>query len=164
MNTFNCTRQLNQVEPIQPKNLSNIIIIREIFLKGFNIEWIRLDWDKMNAKTSNLTYFMNPNQISLRVPSDLIRLIRIVMKTFYTFELCLCMDMLLIYHCINENDFEQLLQLESKNIHKFLITLKNEKFLKERCIIEKSDDEQKPNKQIYFYINYKMMVIYIIIR
>lgn len=44
-----------------------------------------------------------------------------------------------------------------KKVHQYLINLKKEKFLNERCIMETSQDG-KQSKHSYFYINFKMLV------
>ena len=91
------------------------------------------------------------------VPSELKTLIRIIMRTFYGFELYLCMEMLLAYPCIKEEDLAELLRLESKQVHQNLVNLKKEKFVNERPIMETSGDG-KQKSHSYYYINYKMMV------
>jgi transcription initiation factor IIE alpha subunit len=93
-----------------------------------------------------------------RIPHDLILLIRIIMRTFYSFELYLCMEMLLIYPCIKEEDLADLLRLDAKVVHQHLLNLKREKFVSERSIMVTSDDGTKMTKHSYFYINYQMMV------
>ena len=91
------------------------------------------------------------------VPAELKTLIRIIMRTFYGFELFLCMDTLLAYPCIKEEDLAELLKLEAKQVHQNLVNLKKEKFVNERPIMETSGDG-KQKIYSYYYINYKMMV------
>lgn len=91
------------------------------------------------------------------VPDELKRLIRIIMRLFYQFELYLCIEMLLIYPCLKEEDLAELLRLDLKLVHQYLINLKKEKFLNEKSIMETSADG-KQSKHSYFYINYKMLV------
>lgn len=91
------------------------------------------------------------------VPDELKRLVRIIMRTFYGFDLFLCMDTLLTYPCIKEEDLAELLRLEAKQVHQNLVNLKKEKFVNERPIMETSGDG-KQKIYSYFYINYKMMV------
>ena len=109
------------------------------------------------ALNTSATVASDLNQVCLQVPADLIRLIRIVMRTFYGFELYLCMEMLMIYPCLKEEDLADLLRLDLKVVHQHLVNLKKEKFLNEQSIMETSQDGRL-SKHSYFYINYKMMV------
>lgn len=97
------------------------------------------------------------NQVCQSVPAELTRLIRMVVRKFYGFELYLCMEMLMIYPCLKEEDLAELLRLDLKTVHQYLINLKKEKFLTEHPIMETNADG-KSTKHSYFYINYKMMV------
>ena len=92
------------------------------------------------------------------VPTDLKTLIRIVLRTFYDFELFLCMEMLMLYPCIKEEDLAELLRLDLKVVHQYLLNLKREKFINEKSIMETNSSDGKQSKHSYFYINYKMMV------
>lgn len=94
---------------------------------------------------------------SIVVPGELKTLIRIIMRVFYSFESYLCIEMLLIYPCLKEEDLAELLRLDVKTVHQFLVNLKKEKFLNEKSIMETSVDG-KQSKHSYFYINYKMLV------
>lgn len=95
--------------------------------------------------------------VALVVPANLKTLIRMIMRAFYQFELFLCMEMLLVYPCIKEEDLADLLRLDLKHVHQHLVNLKKEKFINERSIMETSPDGRQ-SKHSYFYINYKMMV------
>jgi transcription initiation factor TFIIE subunit alpha len=97
------------------------------------------------------------NEVCQSVPPELTRLIRIVVRKFYGFELSLCMEMFMIYPCIKEEDLAELLRLDLKVVHQHLINLKKEKFLSERSLMETNADG-KSTKHSYFYIDYKMMV------
>ena len=97
------------------------------------------------------------NPVALTVPVNLKTLIRMVMRAFYGFELYLCMEMLMVYPCIKEEDLADLLRMDLKHVHQHLINLKKEKFINERSIMETSADGRQ-SKHSYFYINYKMMV------
>ncbi len=100
----------------------------------------------------------DPNSpVALVVPANLKTLVRMVMRAFYGFELFLCMEMLMVYPCIREEDLADLLRMDLKHVHQHLINLKREKFINERSIMETSPDGRQ-SKHSYFYINYKMMV------
>lgn len=95
--------------------------------------------------------------VAKSVPPELKLLIRTIMRTFYGFELYLCMDVLLVYPCIKEEDLAEILRLEAKLVHQHLVNLKKEKFVNERPIMETSGDG-KQKSHSYYFINYKMMV------
>ncbi|CAF0755991.1 unnamed protein product [Brachionus calyciflorus] len=107
--------------------------------------------------SSSQNYQSNDTALLTQVPSDLKTLIRIIMRNFYSFELYLCMEMLLIYPCMKEDDLAEVLRLDLKVVHQYLVNLKKEKFLNEKCIMETSPDG-KQTKFSYFFINYKMIV------
>ena len=110
---------------------------------------------------SNMTTAAGNNsaeQVAQDIPADLRLLIRIVMRTFYGFELYLVMEMLMLYPCIKEEDLADLLRLDLKTVQQHLKNLKKEKFLSEKFLMETSQDGNKQCKQNYFNINYKMMV------
>ena len=107
---------------------------------------------------SNMTTAAGNNsaeQVAQDIPADLRLLIRIVMRTFYGFELYLVMEMLMLYPCIKEEDLAELLRLDLKTVQQHLKNLKKEKFLSEKFLMETSQDGNKQCKQNYFNINYK---------
>lgn len=55
---------------------------------------------------------------SIVVPGELKTLIRIIMRVFYSFESYLCIEMLLIYPCLKEEDLAELLRLDVKTVLK----------------------------------------------
>lgn len=59
----------------------------------------------------------NNEDIAVVVPNDLKTLIRIIMRLFYGFELYLCMEMLLVYPCLKEEDLADLLRLDLKLVY-----------------------------------------------
>lgn len=97
------------------------------------------------------------NDLCTKVPDNLKRLLRYVLKSFYSFELYLVMEMLIIYPCIKEEDLAELLKLDQKIVRQYLINLKQEKFISEKSTIETSADA-KQQKKTYYYVNYKSMV------
>jgi len=118
------------------------------------------------------------NALVHRVPDNLKRLIRYVLKSFYSFELYLVMESLIMYPCIKEEDLASVLKLEPKHVRQYLNNLKAEKFVSEKSTMETTTtttstasattssysnlyDKQRQEsmqKKSYFYINYKMMV------
>lgn len=110
-----------------------------------------------NGASSSQNYQQPNETLQTQVPHDLKSLIRTIMRNFYGFELSLCMEMLLIYPCIKEDDLAELLRLDLKLVHQHLVNLKAEKFLSEKSIMETSADG-KQTKYSYFFINFKMIV------
>jgi transcription initiation factor IIE alpha subunit len=92
------------------------------------------------------------------LPEELIRLVRYVLRSFYDFELYLVMDMLIHYPCIKEDQLADILKLDGKIVRQYLIALKAEKFVSEKLAIETTTADNKQNKVLHYYINYKMMV------
>ena len=95
--------------------------------------------------------------VSENVPNELKTLIRTIMRTFYGFDLYLCMEMLMMYNCVKEEDLADLLRLDLKLVHEKLVNLKKDKVINENIIMATSSDA-KQSKHSYFYINYKMCV------
>jgi transcription initiation factor IIE alpha subunit len=95
--------------------------------------------------------------VATTVPANLKTLVRMVMRSFYGFELYLCMETLMAYPCIKEENLADLLRLDLKQVHQHLVNLKKEKFINEKSIMETSTDGRQ-SKHSCFYINYKMMV------
>jgi transcription initiation factor IIE alpha subunit len=111
-----------------------------------------------NESKVNSKHNEDISQIYTTVPTHLKRLIRIILRNFYGFELFLCMEMLMLYPCIKEEDLAEVLRLDLKVVHQHLLNLKREKFINEKSIMETSSIDGKQSKHSYFYINYKMMV------
>jgi transcription initiation factor TFIIE subunit alpha len=100
-----------------------------------------------------------PNQdhlITFEVPENFKNLISMIMKAFYGFELYLCMNMLIYHRCIKEQDLADLLHIDLKLVHQYLVMLKREKFIKEISFMQTIDGRK--NKQNYYYVDYKMIV------
>lgn len=100
----------------------------------------------------------NSDQVAQDIPADLKLLLRTVMRTFYSFELYLCMEMLMLYPCCKEDDLADLLRLDLKTLQQHLKNLKKEKFISEKALMETSSDGSKQCKHAYYFINYKMLV------
>lgn len=99
------------------------------------------------------------NEYLMKIPDNLKRLVRYVLKSFYNFELYLIMDVLMHYPCIKEEDIAEILKIDHKHIRQYLHNLKQEKFISEKSLMETTNDgKQMMQKKSYFYINYKMMV------
>ncbi|RNA39515.1 general transcription factor IIE subunit 1-like [Brachionus plicatilis] len=96
---------------------------------------------------------MNVNKSTDCVPSELKELIRIIVLNFYGFDFYVCIEYLMIYLCLREEDLAEMLKLDPKIVHEHLFTLKKDKFLNEKLTV----DIQKDGKHIkhhLFYINY----------
>lgn len=91
------------------------------------------------------------------VPSSLKRLVRMVMRGFYTIEHVIVIDMLIRNPCMKEDDLVELLQFERKQLRSVIAQLKNDRFVKVRLRMETGPDG-KATRQNYYYINYKVFV------
>jgi len=91
------------------------------------------------------------------VPSSLKRLVRTVMRAFYSIEHVLLMDMLIRKPCMKEEDLEHLLKFERKQLRTIIAQLKNDKMIKQRLRMETGPDG-KATRQNYHYINYRAFV------
>ncbi|CAF0705974.1 unnamed protein product [Brachionus calyciflorus] len=87
------------------------------------------------------------------VPEDLKKLLRIIALNFYGFEYYLCIEYLNIYSCIREDELAEILKLDLKALHQYLMTLKKDHFLNEKLMIDIQKDG-KHVKHSFFYINY----------
>ena len=97
-------------------------------------------------------------QVHNSVPTDLKTLIRIVLRTFYDCNLFLCMEMLMLYPCMKEEDLAELLRQDLKVVREYLLKLIKEKFINTKSIMETNSSDGKQSKHSCYYINYTMMV------
>ena len=93
----------------------------------------------------------------MEVPPQLKKLVRLVMRGFYSIEHVLVMDMLIRKPCMREEDLEEKLRFERKQLRTVLAQLKNDKMIKAKLRMETGADG-KATKQNYHYINYKAFV------
>lgn len=91
------------------------------------------------------------------VPNPLKRLVKMVMRGFYSIEHVLIMDILIRKPCMKDDDIESLLRFDKKQIRSITNQLKNEKMLKSKLRMETGPDG-KMAKQNYHYINYQSFV------
>ncbi|XP_015913439.1 general transcription factor IIE subunit 1 [Parasteatoda tepidariorum] len=91
------------------------------------------------------------------VPTALKRLVRLVMRGFYSVEHAILMDMLIRNPCMKEDDLVELLRFDRKQLRTLIAQLKSDRFVKIRLRIETGADG-KATRQNYYYINYKIFV------
>lgn len=96
-------------------------------------------------------------EVLTEVPESLKRLIRLVVRGFYTIEHAIVIDLLVRNPCMKEDDIIELLKFDRKQLRAYVNTLKNEKFLKVRMRVE-TDAEGKMTRHNYYFINYLMFV------
>ncbi|XP_043557575.1 general transcription factor IIE subunit 1-like [Chiloscyllium plagiosum] len=99
---------------------------------------------------------MDQNVIT-EVPASLKRLAKYIVRGFYGVEYSLTLDILIRYPCVKEDDLQQLLKFDKKQLRSVLNTLKSDKFLKSRIRVETNSDG-KSSRHNYYYINYKLLV------
>ncbi|KAH9505572.1 General transcription factor IIE subunit 1 [Bulinus truncatus] len=91
------------------------------------------------------------------VPEELKRLVRLIVRGFYTLEHAVVIDMLVRHPCVKEDDLAELLKFERKHLRSILNMLKNDKFLKSRMRVE-TDEEGKTTRHTFYFINYSVFV------
>nr|CAB3251285.1 general transcription factor IIE subunit 1-like [Phallusia mammillata] len=88
------------------------------------------------------------------VPDALQRLVRCTVRGFYGIEHALTVDVLVRNACVKEEDIQELLKFDKKQLRTVINQLKNDKFLKSRAYVETQDDG-KVTRHYYYYINYR---------
>ncbi|XP_067945802.1 general transcription factor IIE subunit 1-like [Watersipora subatra] len=96
---------------------------------------------------------MDGTEVVTEVPDPLRKLLKFVMRGFYTIEETLIIDMLLRNACMKEEDISELLKLDKKQMGVSLKRLKNDQFIKTRMKME-SDADGKTTKHNYYFIHY----------
>ncbi|GFO08539.1 general transcription factor iie subunit 1-like [Plakobranchus ocellatus] len=91
------------------------------------------------------------------VPEELKRLVRLIVRGFYTMEHAVVIDMLVRHPCVKEDDLSELLKLDKKHLRAILNMLKTDRFLKSKMRVE-TDDEGRTTKHTFYYINYSVFV------
>ncbi|CAH8867859.1 unnamed protein product [Trichobilharzia szidati] len=92
-----------------------------------------------------------------KVPICLIKLVRSIVRTFYTREHSLIVDMLVRNTIMKEDDLCQRLQFEQKQLRQYLHTLKCDQFIKSKLQLE-TDTDGKTTKITHYFIDYKLFV------
>ncbi|XP_059162243.1 general transcription factor IIE subunit 1-like [Physella acuta] len=91
------------------------------------------------------------------VPEDLKRLVRLIVRGFYSMEHAVVIDMLVRHPCVKEDDLAELLKFERKHLRSVLNMLKTDKFLKSRMRVE-TDEEGHTTRHTFYFINYSVFV------
>ncbi len=91
------------------------------------------------------------------VPEALKKLVRYIVRGFYSVEHSLIIDMLVHYPCIKEDDLIELLKMDRKQLRQLVNTLKNDKFIKARMRVE-TDSDGRTTRHNYYFINYTTFV------
>ena len=100
---------------------------------------------------------MTDTEVLREVPETLKRLVRYIVRGFYSIEHALVMEMLIHHPCIKEDDLIELLKFDRKQLRTLVNTLKMEKFIKARMRVE-TDAENKMTRHNYYFINYSSFV------
>ncbi|CAL8073346.1 unnamed protein product [Calicophoron daubneyi] len=98
-----------------------------------------------------------PNKTELELPSCLKKLVRSIVRTFYSREHSLIVDMLVRNTIMKEDDLCERLRFEKKQLRQYLHTLKTDQFIKSKLQLE-TDVEGKTTKIIHYFIDYKLFV------
>lgn len=101
---------------------------------------------------------MEAGEAPLRaVPEELKRLVRLIVRGFYSMEHSVVIDMLVRHPCVKEDDLSELLKLEKKHLRAILNMLKTDRFLKSKMRME-TDADGRTTKHTFYYINYSVFV------
>ncbi|KHJ46185.1 TFIIE alpha subunit [Trichuris suis] len=91
------------------------------------------------------------------VPDNMLRLVRLVTKAFYGPEFSVVIDLLIRNVSMREEELRSMLKFEPKQLRGILITLKNDKMVKERQETEPRA-EGRPLRHNYYFISYASML------
>jgi len=99
------------------------------------------------------------------IPESLKRLVRIMLRAFYSFEHCLIIDILIRNRCIKEEDLISLSKFDKKQLRAILATIKMEKILKSKTLAEPTPGAEPDEngvvpktKYVYYFINYRTTI------
>lgn len=96
------------------------------------------------------------------VPSEMIKLIRMVVKAIYQPEQVILIDYIIHWECVKEEDLHALTGFDKRTLTAITNTLKNDRVLKEKSFIEsrkKETGEETRNVRVkHWYINYKSII------
>ncbi|VDP77316.1 unnamed protein product [Echinostoma caproni] len=92
---------------------------------------------------------------SSEVPACLERLVRTIVRMFYSREHSLIVDMLVRNTIMKENDLCERLRFEEKQLRQYLRTLKQDQFIKSKLQLE-TDASGKTTKITHYFIEYKV--------
>jgi transcription initiation factor TFIIE subunit alpha len=102
------------------------------------------------------------NKTNDEIPENLKRLVRIMLRAFYSFEHCLIIDILIRNRCIKEEDLISLSKFDKKQLRAILATIKMEKILKSKTLAEPTPGAEPDEngvvpktKYVYYFINYR---------
>ena len=96
-------------------------------------------------------------EVLTEVPLALKRLVRYILRGFYTIEHALVVDLMIHHPCIKEDDLIELLRLDRKFVRTLLNTLRTDKFVKTRMRVE-TDADGKTTRHNYYFISYMTFV------
>ncbi|THD25294.1 General transcription factor IIE subunit [Fasciola hepatica] len=91
------------------------------------------------------------------VPACLERLVRTIVRMFYSREHSLIVDMLVRNTIMKENDLCERLRFEEKQLRQYLRTLKQDQLIKSKLQLE-TDASGKTTKITHYFIEYKLFV------
>ncbi|KAA0193154.1 General transcription factor IIE subunit [Fasciolopsis buskii] len=94
---------------------------------------------------------------SNEVPACLERLVRTIVRMFYSREHSLIVDMLVRNTIMKENDLCERLRFEEKQLRQYLRTLKQDQLIKSKLQLE-TDTSGKTTKITHYFIEYKLFV------
>uniref|UniRef100_UPI00358F2BD5 general transcription factor IIE subunit 1 n=1 Tax=Myxine glutinosa TaxID=7769 RepID=UPI00358F2BD5 len=100
---------------------------------------------------------MSDSKPLTEIPAALKRLVKYIVRGFYAPEHALALDILIRNPCVKEEDMQELLKFDRKQLRSVLNTLKADKFVKCRLRVETAPDG-KTTRHNYYFINYRLLV------
>ena len=99
-------------------------------------------------------------ELLTEVPSVLKKLAKIVVRAFYECEHATLINILTnsIYPCVKEEDLQDFLKFDKKQLRQVLMRLKSDKLIKQRIHKEKQPENGTTLTFNYYFINYKLFV------
>lgn len=99
-------------------------------------------------------------ELLTEVPAVLKKLAKVVVRGFYECEHATLINILTnsIYPCVKEEDLQELLKFDKKQLRQVLMRLKSDKLIKQRIHKEKQPENGTTLTFNYYFINYKLFV------
>ncbi|KAA3676701.1 transcription initiation factor TFIIE subunit alpha [Paragonimus westermani] len=92
-----------------------------------------------------------------RLPACLKKLVRSIVRTFYSREHSIIVDLLVRNTIMKEEDLCERLRFEKKQLRQYLHTLKTDQFIKSKLQLE-TDADGKTTKITHYFIEYQLFV------
>ncbi|KAF7257955.1 hypothetical protein EG68_04807 [Paragonimus skrjabini miyazakii] len=99
----------------------------------------------------------NSQKCASKLPACLKKLVRSIVRTFYSREHSIIVDLLVRNTIMKEEDLCERLRFEKKQLRQYLHTLKTDQFIKSKLQLE-TDVDGKTTKITHYFIEYQLFV------